>query len=593
MKKKAKQIVPILLTVCVLISVSIINSFGLTHTVSDYHYFFFAEDYLRENYPDFKTETVDGVLYAYVVEDGVATILNIQTNHFGPDKFVLTLPLALGGYPVTAIGDDEHRPEVFLYLSFTDDIYPPGYNESTGLGYSEYDPGLRYMSQMIIPEGYEYIHFGALNCVKTRIIFPKSMKQINHIWYMGENLTGETTFLGNDTLVFPESKFGNFTPDYTHDSYIIPSRDPDVAFWVNDNRSNNYYNAFTTPQAMCFPYNAPESLANTYFYKADSYFDPDSLQWVTKGFYKNSNFNNTVIYCASDSPLYNKLKELEQGGYGSYTINTNIPKAEYIAFPSDVVNVNVGDVMDLEAKTYPAEAIWTACDYTVSDPSIVKIDEYSGRITALKEGTVTVTATHCERGYVDTCTVNVTTKPAPGVNGIEPATDTPYVAYGNRDYKINVTGSPSKIQVVRDNGGTTTIDRRRATVTSNGDTETWIVNMRVEAGSHNIRAKYGKVWEERLTRFTVEYDLPGAYSLDLTYEDGIGTFEVVTDPEVIKVQLALDNGCTLTYSQVYSHIGEDGLRHWTMTRKLPADTKYTLKTKYGYTWTTTEFTVST
>ena len=181
----------------------------------------------------------------------------------------------------------------------------------------------------------------------------------------------------------------------------------------------------------------------------------------------------------------------------------------------------------------------------------------------------------------------------PGVNSIEPASDKPYVEYGNRDYKINVSGSPSKIQVVRDNGGTTTIDRRKAQVVTNGYTETWIVNMRVEAGTHNIRAKYGKVWADKLTPFTVEYDLPGAYSLDLTYENRIGTFEVVTDPEVIKVQLALDNGCTLTYSQVYSHIGEDGLRHWTMTRKIPADIKYTLKTKYGYTWTTTEFTVST
>ncbi len=179
--------------------------------------------------------------------------------------------------------------------------------------------------------------------------------------------------------------------------------------------------------------------------------------------------------------------------------------------------------------------------------------------------------------------------------GIKPATDTPYYSYGNRDYTLDVTGSPSKIQVVRDNGGTTTIDRRRAKVTSNGETETWVVNMRVEAGTHNIRAKYGNKWDERLTPFTVTYDTPPtpkAYSFDLGYENGLGTFEVVTDPQIIKVQFLLDNGCTLTYSQGNSYVAEDGMRHWVITRKIPANTNYTLKTKLGYTWTTTDLTVT-
>ena len=117
--------------------------------------------------------------------------------------------------------------------------------------------------------------------------------------------------------------------------------------------------------------------------------------------------------------------------------------------------------------------------------------------------------------------------------------------------------------------------------------------MRVEAGTHSIRAKYGKVWNERITRFTVKYDTPKAHSLDFEYENSIGTFEVVTDPSIIKVRFLISNGCTLTYSQNYSYIAEDGLRHWVVTRKLPKNTTYTLATKLGYTWTTTDFTVNT
>ena len=176
---------------------------------------------------------------------------------------------------------------------------------------------------------------------------------------------------------------------------------------------------------------------------------------------------------------------------------------------------------------------------------------------------------------------------------VQPATDTPYFAYGNRAYQLELTGSPSKIQVVRKNGTTTTIDRSKAQITSNGETETWIVNMRVEAGEHSIRAKYGKVWDEKSVPFTVTYDTPKAYSFDLTYENGIGTFDIVTDPQIAKIQLVLDNGATLTYSQSYSYIGEDGLRHWTVTRKASVGTNYTLKTKLGYTWTTTDLKATT
>ena len=184
-------------------------------------------------------------------------------------------------------------------------------------------------------------------------------------------------------------------------------------------------------------------------------------------------------------------------------------------------------------------------------------------------------------------------KPWPNtILSIKPATDTPYFAYGNRDYKLELTGSPSKIQLIRENGTTTTIDRSKATITSNGDTETWVVNMRVGEGEHAVRAKYGKVWVEKYAPLSVTYDTPKAHSFDITYENGIGTFEVVTDPQIAKVQFLLNSGSTLTYSQSYSRIAEDGMRHWTVIRKIPADTNYTLKTKLGYTWTTTDLKVT-
>ncbi len=583
MKKLGKKIISLILVLCMFISVIAFDVLASTQSVSDYHYYNLAEYALPEGYC---TEIVDGTLYAYLVEDGEAFILNIQTNRCGPDKTVLTLPTMLGGYPVTSIGTPNDHRYIFEYLSYTDSLYPEGYDEATGLGYSECDPGLSYVSKIIIPEGYKHIYSGAfLMCVNLAFSFPKSLETMQGSLF-DELYTDVPAQLGNKCVILPECKYYDYTSslytrpifiDGSNDTVVLPSRDVDFSLALTEAINSEKYSLY-------LPANLSVDKLKYVFF--NPYYGDYGVEW-------HSNYNCTTYYCAPDSEFLSLFEE--HGAHKYATIITDVTPAEYIEFPEEIVNIHVGDVVDLEAKTFPTEAIWTACDYEVSDPSIVKIDEYSGRITALKEGTVTVTAKHCERGFVDTCTVNVVPEPVPGVNEVKPATDTPYYEYGNRDYTLDVTGSPSKIQVVYKNGTTTTIDRRRATVTSNGETETWVVNMRVEAGAHSIRAKYGTKWDERLTPFTVTYDTPPtpkAYSFDLDYKNGLGTFEVVTDPQIIKVQFVLDNGCTLTYSQGNSYVAEDGLRHWVVNRQIPDNTRYTLKTKLGYTWTTTDLTVN-
>ncbi len=520
--------------------------------------------------------------YAYIIRDNEATLLSIHITYQGNEKIDLILPTTFGGYPATTIGYDDSRLDTTWYINYGEDVDT---SQTSGM-FPEWDPGLKYISRLIIPEGYETICDYSLAGFYCPILFPKSLKNIYKAPF--ETLYSYAGTSDNERIVLlPECYFSfnyNFVmsiASWWNKTIVLHSRD-------NTNSGNLLSNLRTYSQSkeIYVPSHITYRKMLNVFYYFEAAAGDAGETWARQG-------TNMTLHCAPDSEFLQVFEDYEIPN--GLTIITDVTPAAYIEFPEETVNIHVGDVVDLEAKTFPAEAIWTACDYEVSDPSIVKIDEYSGRITALKEGTVTVTAKHCERGFVDTCTVNVVPEPVPGVNEIKPATDTPYYSYGNRDYILDVTGSPSKIQVVRDNGGTTTIDRRRAKVTSNGETETWVVNMRVEAGTHNIRAKYGNKWEERLTPFTVTYDIPPtpkAYSFDLGYKNGIGTFEVVTDPQIIKVQFVLDNGCTLTYSQSYSYVAEDGLRHWVITRKIPANTNYTLKTKLGYTWTTTDLTVT-
>ena len=525
-------------------------------------------------------DTVNGAEYIYIVEDGEAAILNVQINYWGPEKISFTFPETLGGYPVTKIGygiDDDYGIDIFEYIEYGDDFV-----SENPKGWAEYDPSFDYVSKFIIPEGYKYIESNAFCWSECEFVFPKSLREIKGAPFYG--LYTHVYENGEKYTVLPECQYSpeyyvgdNIAYDLYGDIYF-PSRNGSE--WLV--RRPQFYSG-----TLYIPSNYSYETIRSALFETNVHGDPPIIGDPDKGYGRG-----TTIHCAPDSDFLRAFREATK--YNYYTVITDVVPAEYIEFPEKTVNVCVGDVVDLEAKTYPAEAVWTACDYTVSDPSIVQIDDYSGRITALKEGTVTVTAKHCERGFVDTCTVKVTTEPEPvsGVKEIKPATDTPYFAYGNRDYKLELTGSPSKIQLIRENGTTTTIDRNKATITSNGDTETWVVNMRVGEGEHSIRAKYGKVWDKASIPFTVTYDTPKAHSFDITYENGIGTFEVVTDPQIAKVQFLLDSGSTLTYSQSYSHIAEDGMRHWTVTRKIPADTNYTLKTKLGYTWTTTNLKVT-
>ncbi len=530
----------------------------------------------------------DYAKYSYIVKDGEASIVNFHITYQGDEKIEFVLPTTLGGYPVTAIGyeyDDGQGIDATWYIHYGEDTFEkyPEYLEYES--YPEWDPGLDYVSKLIIPEGYKYIYNRSL-LAAYNVSFPKSLRKISgkpFDWYLYTHVDEN----GEKYTVLPECQYSDvyYLDDiiavYFYRPIYFPSR-------LGSERLVNNRNFY--PGTLYIPSNySYETIRYALF---DTDWDDELDMPALIGDEDKGFGEGTTIHCAPDSDFLRVFNEHILLNY--YTIITDVVPAEYIEFPEEMVNVCVGDVVDLEAKTYPAEAVWTACDYTVSDPSIVQIDDYSGRITALKEGTVTVTATHCERGFVDTCTVKVTTEPEPvsGVKEIKPATDAPYFAYGNRDYKLELTGSPSKIQLIRENGTTTTIDRSKATITSNGETETWVVNMRVGEGEHSIRAKYGKIWDEAKVPFTVTYDTPKAHSFDITYENGIGTFEVVTDPQIAKVQFLLDSGSTLTYSQSYSHIAEDGMRHWTVIRKIPAGTNYTLKTKLGYTWTTTDLKVT-
>ena len=596
------------------------------------------ENYLEYYYDitDYYQETVDGVLYTYLVnESSNAYIIHIRSNVTeSQNGKVITLPEKLGGYPVTTIGIVDVGIEVFAYYNDGEDlsVLYPEFEDP------EYDPGLEYVSKIIIPEGYEYIGRSALRTFSLfEWQFPKSLKELNGFCF--ETLY---TDYDNQFTVLPEAKYNNhdsfinilFQP-WGHSGFTVvtPSRDTGLSLQLFRKIGIQVYHQNYVSR-LYVPYNLSYNDVRSFLiYNAhlDYYETKPTLSFT----------------CAPDCEW---LKVFED--YPEYNMNvTYIEPATHIAFDSDTVSVSVGEVVDLEAKTYPAEAVWTACDYVSSNPEVVKVDPYSGRITALAEGEATITATHVERGFVDTCTVKVENKPehicspaekwsadetahwlectdpecgeitgyaehsggnatvnakavcehcgtaygdyAAASFSVEPVSDIAYCAREKREYRITVAENADKVQFIRDSGSTTTFVRSQAAeITNNGDgTETWILAVSLNKGKYTLATKYGKVWNKNGIEFEIAFDTPKCRSFTSEKVGNLTTFTAVTDPQVAKIQLITQSGNTLTYTQANSYIGEDGMRYWTVVRKITVPGTIGLRTKYGYTWTTTDFTI--
>ncbi len=654
--KKTLRLISVFL--CVVI---VFSSFGISaNSITDEELDFEKEMHSVEGYfghcfdtSTFLYETVDGVDYIYIVKNGEATILNIHIQYRGPEKIVLTLPTTLGGYPVKTIGyrSDNGSVNVFYYIWYGEEI-----ELISGNYVPTYDPGLQYISKVVIPEGYEYIESGSLQVngdgyTINDIEFPISLKFIDNDFYSNPidnccypNKLDIST--GRNLSVLPdciyEGNYANYLDMFEYGSYIVlPSRDNLMSVNLMDATAASKYN-FYVPSNISF-----EDIRDALFYYDDFYHEDEWKAWQS---YHSEGFGPySTLHFAADSDIPEMIDALD--GDNPYPMICDLPVATQIAFDSETVSVEVGEVVDLEAKTYPAEAVWTACDYVSSNPEVVKVDPYSGRITALAEGEATITATHVERGFVDTCTVKVENKPehictpaekwsadetahwlectdpecgeiinyaehsggnatvnakavceycgtaygdyATASYSVEPVSDIAYCAREKREYKITVAEKADKVQFIRDSGSTTTFVRSQAAeIIDNGDgTETWILAVSLNKGKYTLATKYGKVWNKNGIEFEIVFDTPKCRSFTSEKVGNLTTFTVVTDPQVAKVQLITQSGNTLTYTQSNSYIGEDGLRYWTVVRKITKPGTIGLRTKYGYTWTTTDFTI--
>ena len=381
------------------------------------------DDYFTRCDREVYAEQIDGMDYRYVVVDGEAAIVHIRTNYNGPEKIVLTFPTTLGGYPVTSIGyitdnSSSSFRDIFINLDW-----------DSSVDSNENDPGLLYITDIVIPEGYETINNGAMGSTwwYGLLHLPKSLKRIDGPAF-------ETWYVEND-FVFPECQY-DYTPaceirsKASSFSAVVPIRCPSV---IGSSLGSYGFTASYPPSTIYLPPNTvPETIEDAFCYVYLPFDGPYIKQ------YRPYFAQKMTLYCVEGSDICTAAREW------GYNVVTDIPVAESVKFASTVKYLQLGASAENEAVVSPADATWKACDYASSDPSVVKVDAYSGKLTAVGIGTATVTATCLDGGFTDTCTV-VVSDATISINN-NPGTKT--LKYGESlTLTANATGLPEGAQI--------------------------------------------------------------------------------------------------------------------------------------------------
>mgnify|MGYP000856898597 CR=1 FL=1 len=80
--------------------------------------------------------------------------------------------------------------------------------------------------------------------------------------------------------------------------------------------------------------------------------------------------------------------------------------------------LGIGDTLDLTAQVQPADAANTNISWSSSDSGVATVDSNTGKVTAVKAGTATITAKTEEGGFEASCAVTVNDVQVTGISGV-------------------------------------------------------------------------------------------------------------------------------------------------------------------------------
>ena len=165
----------------------------------------------------------------------------------------------------------------------------------------------------------------------------------------------------------------------------------------------------------------------------------------------------------------------DDGGYTASCVVTVIQPVTGVTLAPDILSMKVGDEpAQLTANVLPAGASDKTVIWTSSAPSVAAVDD-NGRVTAVADGTATVTVTTRDGGFTASCEVTVI-QPVTGVRlepshlslyvGCTPATLTATVLpAGASDKTVAWSSSDPSVADVDENGSVTAVGEGSAEIT--------------------------------------------------------------------------------------------------------------------------------
>ena len=118
---------------------------------------------------------------------------------------------------------------------------------------------------------------------------------------------------------------------------------------------------------------------------------------------------------------------------GKITVKSKPVSATGVSLNTETLSLMTGDSETLVANVEPADATNKAVTWESSDTSVATVDE-NGKVTAVKEGSATITVRTADGGFTDTCTVTVDCSHLSTT--VVPAEPSTCIEHGHAEYTV-------------------------------------------------------------------------------------------------------------------------------------------------------------
>lgn len=118
---------------------------------------------------------------------------------------------------------------------------------------------------------------------------------------------------------------------------------------------------------------------------------------------------------------------------GKITVKSKPVSATGVSLNTETLSLMTGDSETLVANVEPADATNKAVTWESSDTSVATVDE-NGEVTAVKEGSATITVRTADGGFTDTCTVTVDCSHLSTT--VVPAEPSTCIKHGHAEYTV-------------------------------------------------------------------------------------------------------------------------------------------------------------